>query len=86
MMDSPGRKACAGFTAGAEYLHVRHAAGAVAVAKTTFSSDRVFQPARASFLAVAFAIEHKADVVIDRVLGSALHDDSSLQHEGGAIR
>ncbi len=86
MMDSPGRNARQASPAGVEYAHVHHAAGAVAVAKAAFgSASGFFQQAGATFLAGALAIEHEADVLIDRVLGSALHDDFSVQHEGGAI-
>ena len=36
-------------------------------------------------LAGALAIEHEADVLIDGVFRRALHDDFSVEHEGGAI-
>ena len=84
-MDSPGRNAWQRFAGGGEYADVRHTAGAVAVAKAGFGCHRPIQMASALFLAGALAIEHETDVLIDRVLGSALHDDLSVQHEGGAI-
>ncbi len=67
-------------------MHVRDAAGAVSVAKATFGGDRFIQQPGAAFLASSFAIEHEADIMIHCVLGSALHHDSAIQHEGSAIR
>jgi len=86
-----GPERVAGFASGVEYADVHHAAGAVSMAKTGLTRyravcDGLLQQAGAAFLRGALAIQHKANVPVDRVLRGALHDDSSIQHKGGTIR
>src|SRR5580698_1581078 len=86
-----GTESVADFPRRIQDPHVSDAAGAIPVAKTALAGDEAardgfVQPAGARFPIRVLAIQHEADVPVDRVLGRALHHNSSVQHESGAVR